>query len=156
MKPFHFTLEAVGTLRRRQEQKAMEQYAQCLIARRQALDALEAAEHELSVCWQDLRNRMAEGWTASEAAQAHAYQRSLGKRRDECVAALETAERRVNTALRGMLHARQQREIVDKCFDKQKAQHQRELARGEQKFLDELAGRRTNSILSWKSAETSL
>jgi flagellar export protein FliJ len=156
MKSFHFTLEALGTLRQRQEQKAMEQYAQSLIARRQAMDGLEAAERQLSACWQDWRGRLAGGCAAAEAAQAHAYQRSLAQRRDECTLALETAERRVNAALHGMLLARQQREIVDKCFDKQKARHRYEQARGEQKFLDDLAGRRGNSILAWKSAETPL
>jgi flagellar export protein FliJ len=156
MKSFRFTLEALGTLRQRQEQKAMEQYAQSLIARRQAVDGLEAAEHDLSACWQDWRDRLAGGCAAAEAAQAHAYQRSLAQRRDECALALETAERRVNAALHGMLLARQQREIVDKCFDKQKARHRREEARGEQKFLDDLAGRRGSSILAWKSAETPL
>jgi flagellar export protein FliJ len=156
MKSFHFTLEAVGTLRQRQEQKAMEQYAQSLIARRRAVDGLEAVERQLSACWEDWRGRLAGGCAAAEAAQAHAYQRSLTQRRDECIQALETAERRVNAALHGMLLARQQREVVDKCFDKQKARYQRELARGEQKFLDDLAGRRGNSILAWKSAETQL
>jgi flagellar export protein FliJ len=134
----------------------MDHYAQSLIARRQAVDGLEAVERELSACWQELRRRMAGGFAAAEAAQAHAYQGSLVQRRDECALALETAERRVNAALQGMLHARRQREIVDKCFDKQKARHRREQARGEQKFLDDLAGRRGNSILAWKSAETPL
>jgi len=156
MKSFHFTLEALGTLRQRQEQKAMEKYAQSLIARRQAVDGLEAVERELSACWQDWRGRLAAGCAAAEAAQAHAYQRSLAQRRDECTQALETAERRVNATLQGMIRARQQREIVDKCFDKQKARHRYEQARGEQKFLDDLAGRRGNSILAWKSAETPL
>jgi flagellar export protein FliJ len=156
MKAFHFTLEALGTVRQRQEQKAMEQYAQSLIARRQAVEALEAAERELSACWQEWRGRMAGGCTAAEAAQAHAYERSLAQRRDECARALETAERRVNAALQGMLQARQQREVVDKYFDRQKARHRREQARGEQKFLDDLAGRRGSSILAWKSAETPL
>jgi len=134
----------------------MEQYAQSLIARRQAVEALEAAERELSACWQEWRGRMAGGCTAAEAAQAHAYERSLAQRRDECARALETAERRVNAALQGMLQARQQREVVDKYFDRQKARHRREQARGEQKFLDDLAGRRGSSILAWKSAETPL
>jgi flagellar export protein FliJ len=156
MKSFHFTLEAVGTLRQRQEQKAMEQYAQSLIARRQALDRLKAAEGELSACWQEWRDRFAGGCTAVEAAQAHAYQRSLAQRRDECTLALETAERRVNASLQNMLQARRQREIVDKCYDRQKARHQREQARGEQKFLDDLASHRGNSILAWNSAETPL
>jgi len=156
MKPFRFTLEAVSTLRQRQEQKAMDQYARTLIARRAAASGLEAVERELSGCWQEWRKQLAGGCAAAEAVQALAYQRSLAQRRDECVLALETAERRVNAAMKGMFLARQQREIVDKCFDKQKAHYQRELARGEQKFLDDLAGRRGNSIFAWKPAEASL
>jgi flagellar export protein FliJ len=156
MKSFRFTLEALGTVRQRQEQRAMEQYAQSLAARRQAVEGLEAVERQLSACWQDWRGRLAGGCAAAEAAQAHAYQRLLAQRRDECALALETAEQRVTAALQGMLLARQQREIVDKCCDKQKARHRREQARGEQKFLDDLAGRRGKSILAWKSAETPL
>src|ERR1700734_489148 len=118
MKNFHFTLEALGTLRRRQEQKAMEQYAQSLIVHRQMVDSLAAVDRELSACWLERRNQLADGCTAEEAAQSHAYQMSLVKRREECVAALETAERRLNATLQGLSAARQQREIVDKCFDK--------------------------------------
>ena len=134
----------------------MEQYAQTLIARRQALNALEAVERELSVCWQEWRGQLAGGFAAADAAKAQAYQRLLIQRRDECTAALEAAERRVNTALDGMILARQQREIVDKCFDRQKIRHQREQARGEQKFLDDLAGRRGSSIFAWKPVESPL
>ena len=149
MKSFHFTLEAVLTLRQRQEQKALELYAQALLARQQALERLEAAQHRLNTAFEELRAQLAAGCTASAAAQAHEYQRSLAKRRDECTLALGAAERRVNAALQGMLAARQQREIVDKCFEKQKSRHGRETARAEQKLLDDLAGRRANSILSW-------
>jgi len=49
MKSFRFTLEAVRTLRQRQEQAAMEQYAQALLARQQAVAKLEALQHELTV-----------------------------------------------------------------------------------------------------------
>jgi flagellar export protein FliJ len=156
MKSFHFTLEALGTLRRRQEQKAMEQYAQSLIVRLQAVDRLKAVEHELGVCWQEWRSQMAGGCAAVEAAQAHAYHLSLIKRREECALALETAERRLNATLQGMTLVRQQREIVDKCFDRQKARHRQDQVRSEQKFLDDLAGRRGGSIFAWKPAETLL
>jgi flagellar export protein FliJ len=156
MKRFRFTLEAVGTVRQRQEQKAMEQYARSLVVRRQAAEALAAAERELNQCWEDWRGRLAGGCTAAEAAQAHAYQRSLAQRRDDCFQALESADRRVNTAMQAMLLARQEREIVDKCCEKQKARHLREQGRGEQKFLDDLASRRGSSLLAWKSAETPL
>ena len=156
MKAFHFTLEAVGTVRQRQEQKAMERYAQSLVLRQRALEALEAAERALHACWKEWRERLAGGCAAAEAAQAYAYQRSLVQRRDEGAQALQTAERRVNAALQGMLVARQEREVVDKCHDRQKARYRREQARGEQKFLDDLAGRRGSSILAWRSAETPL
>jgi flagellar export protein FliJ len=156
MKAFHFTLEAVGTLRQLQEQKAMDQYARSLIVRRQTEEALQAVELELSACWQEWRGKLAGGFTAAEAAKAQAYHRSLVQRRAECALAVETAEHRANAALQGMILARQQREIVDKCFDKQKVRHQRNEARGEQKFLDDLAGRRGSSIFAWKPAETPL
>jgi flagellar export protein FliJ len=150
MKPFRFTLEALGTVRKRAEQKAMELYAQSLLSRRQALEALDKAEHDLNVLWQELRETLARGCTAEEAAQGHLYQKALVQRRNECAAVVEVAERRANAARQAMLQARQQREIVDKYFDKQQARHQRDQARGEQKFLDDLAGRRGASILTWK------
>ena len=130
MKSFHFTLEAVRTLRQRQEQNAMEQYAQALLARQQALDRVQAVERELSAGWQEMREHLARGCTASRAAQAHEYHRSLEKRREECALILSTAERRVNAVFQAMLRARQQREMVDKCYEKQKVYHQRGRLRG--------------------------
>ena len=156
MKTFHFTLEALGTLRRRQEQKAMEQYSQSLIVRSQTADRLEAVEHELSACRQEWREKLSSGCTAVEAAQAQVYHLSLVKRQEECAVALETAERRLNATLQSMTLARQQREMVDKCFEKQKIRHQRDQARDERKMIDDLAGRRGNSLLAWKPAETPL
>jgi flagellar FliJ protein len=156
MKAFHFTLEAVRTLRQRQEQTCMEQYAQALLARQQAMDRLAVVQHELTTCHEALRVKLTAGCSASEIAQANDYHRALGRRRDECAAQLGAAERRVNAALQAMLAARQQREIVDKYFDKQKVRHQRDVARDEQKMLDDLAGRRGNSILTWNPTETPL
>jgi len=151
MKPFQFTLEAVRVLRQRQEQKALEVYAQALLARQQAMDRLTAVQHELDATMQGFNVRMKAGCTASEAAQASDYQCILVKRRDECALALGAAERRVNAALQGMLAARRQREIVEKFFDKQKARHERELALAEQKILDDLASRRGNSLFAFNS-----
>jgi flagellar export protein FliJ len=153
MKSFRFTLEAVRTLRQRQEQVAMEQYAQALAFRQQAYDRLEGVQQELNAGFRDLRARLAKGCAACEAAQAGEYHKSLARRRDECALALGHAERRVNAAMQNMLATRQQRELVDKYFDKQKSRHQREQFRLEQKMLDDLAGRRGNSILAWNPSE---
>jgi flagellar export protein FliJ len=153
MKAFRFTLEAVRTVRRRHEQEAMEQYAQALLVRRQILDRLDAVQRQLHAGWQELRQLLAQGCAASKAAQANDYHRTLEKRREECAAELSVAERRVNSALQAMLNARRQREIVDSFFQKQKGRHLREAQRDEQKFLDDLAGRRGGSILSWNPSE---
>ena len=150
MKAFHFTLEAVRTLRQRQEQKSLEHYAQMLLARQQAFDRLAGAQHELDVSSARLTDLL-KGCTAIEAAQANDYKQFAAKRRDECALALGAAERRVNAALQAMRAARQQREIVDKFLGKQKARHQREMAREEQKVLDDLAGRRGSSLFAWTS-----
>jgi flagellar export protein FliJ len=142
MKPFRFTLEAVRTLRQQQEQKAMELYAAALLKHQQILARLDSIRQELDNGWRELAAKLAKGCAAAEAAQMHDYHRVLAKRRDETIVSLGAAERRVNAALQAMLAARRQREIVDKSCEHQKARHQREEFRAEQKFLDDLAGRR--------------
>ena len=156
MKPFQFTLEAVRTVRQRQEHNAMDQYARALLTRRQALERLDAIQRELNDGWKDLRGKLAAGCAASQAAQAHEYHRAVAKRRDEAITTLGVAERRVNAALQAMLTARQQRKIVDKSFEKQKAQHLREQFRTEQKLLDDLGGRRPLSSLWGPTPEAPL
>jgi flagellar export protein FliJ len=153
MKSFRFTLEAVRTLRRRQEQIALEQYAQTLLARQQASDRLQAVERELNAGWREMRELLARGCSAARTSQTHDYHRSLDERRKECARVLGSAELRVNAAFQAVLSARQQREIVDKCFEKQKATHQRGRLMEEQKLLDELSGRRVASILSWNPTQ---
>ncbi len=153
MKSFRFTLEAVRTLRRRQEQNALEQYAQTLLARQQASDRLQAVERELNAGWREMRELLARGGSAARTAQAHDYHRSLDERRKICARVLGSAELRVNAAFQAVLTARQQREIVDKCFERQKTSHQRGRLMEDQKLLDELSGRRVASILSWNPTQ---
>jgi flagellar export protein FliJ len=149
MKAFHFTLEAVRTVRERHEHAAMEQYAQALVAREQAAQRVNAVQDRLKDVGQEIHGLLTAGSAASKVAQAHDCHRSLQQQLNECVAALGLAECQVNVALNAMLAARRQREIVDKFHDKQKTRHRREQLRGEQKVLDDLAGRRPTSILSW-------
>jgi flagellar export protein FliJ len=149
MKPFRFTLEAVRIVRQRHEQLAMEEYAQALFSSRQAEDQLEAVRRELDAGCEELRKLLAKSCPVSKAAQTQQYLKSVEKRLNECARALEQAKLRADAALDAMLAARQQREIVDKFFARQKTRHEREELREEQKLLDELAGRRPTSILSW-------
>ena len=151
MKVFQFTLEAVRTVRQRQENEALEHYARALLARQQVLDLLESLQQRIRDDFVQRRKLLAEGCTAAQAAQGQNYHRSLEKKRDEGVTALEQAERRVNADSQVMLAARQQREIVDVYCEKQRAVHQRAQLREEQKIMDEFAVRRVSTL---RSAQT--
>jgi flagellar export protein FliJ len=151
MKAFRFTLEAVRTLRQRQEQEAMETYARALLARQQVLDLLADMDHRIARDFAQMRQLLAGRCTAAQASQAQSFHASLEKKRDDCVAALGHAERRVNAASQAMLAARQQREMVDVYGAKQHAVHQRLELREEQKILDEFAIRRVTAL---RSAQT--
>jgi flagellar export protein FliJ len=146
MKAFRFSLEAVRTLRQRQENEALEQYARALLARQQVLDTLDSLNEQITRHWAELRRLLSAACGGAQAAQAHSYHHLLEQRRDECVAALGQAERRVNAASHAMLAARQQREMVDVYCAKQQAHHQHLETREEQKTTDEFASRRATSI----------
>jgi flagellar export protein FliJ len=148
MKAFRFTLEAVRTLRQRQEQEALETYARALLARQQMLDLLEDMDYASGAILRRCEQLMAGRCTAAQAAQARNFHSLLEKKREDCLAALGQAERRVNAASQAMLAARQQREMVDVYREKQQAAHQRLESREEQKILDEFAIRRVTALNS--------
>jgi len=131
----------------------MENYARTLLARQQALDHLDTARDLINRNQQEMNRLLAGACAAARMLQVCEYERALEKQQAERVAALALAERRTNAAFQAMLLARQQRLIVDGYRKKKLAGHQREVAREEQKFVDDLAARRAGSILSWNPAE---
>ena len=148
MKAFRFTLEAVRTLRQRQEREALEGYIHALLYRQKALAALEAVDQSIARDFAQMRQLLAGSCTAARAAQAQNYHRSLEVQRDAASVALAQAERRVNEASQTMIAARQQRETVDVYREKQHALHQRLELREEQKMMDEFALRRVTAPIS--------
>ena len=139
MKPFRFKLQAVHTLRVRQERDAMQKYAEALLQRKLAMEKLTGIAQQIAAAWMDLRVEMAEGCAAARILRMQAYCTTLEVRRSEADVVLQGAERAVNLALQRMLVARQQREIVDKYQAGERTRHERALQRQEQKELDELA-----------------
>jgi flagellar export protein FliJ len=148
MKRFQFTLEAVRTLRQRQEREALENYIAALLARQGALRSVETIDQSIGRDFAQMRQLLAGGCTAAQAAQAQNYHRALEVRRDEAAVALAQAERQLNESSKAMLAARQQREMVDVYREKQQAQHQRLELREEQKIMDEFAIRRVTALSS--------
>jgi len=148
MKAFRFTLEAVRTLRQRQEREALEDYIRALLDRQQVLQLLEAVDQSIARDFAQMRQLRAGGCTGAQAAQAQNYHCSLEMMRDNRLADLGDAERRVNEASKAMLVARRQREMVEVYREKQQAVHQRLEWREEQKIMDEFAIRRVTALSS--------
>ena len=146
MKPFRFTLQALRTLRLRNEREAMEAYARALLERVRAAEQLQATEQALALGQWEWQQRVASGCTAAEMVHHQYHCRELAAQCCRCLALTQAAERRADTALQSMMLARQEREVVDKFFERQRAVFDRELTRSEQKFLDELAHRRLDGV----------
>jgi len=142
MKPFHFSLQAVRTLRQRQEQMALERFTAAVHNREKAVDRLNCVTRQLHAGWNELKARIPQGATALQIAQIQAYCDSVTARKKECEVCVNAAYRAVDVAWQNLLAAKQQLEVVVKYYENQRQRYERELDREEQKALDDMANRR--------------
>jgi flagellar export protein FliJ len=152
MKRFRFTLQAVLTLRQREEQAAQERYARALLQRQLAAQQLALAEEQLLRAQADQRRLLNGASTAAKLATAHALVRAAGERHDHGVATLQHAERAAQQSLQAMLAARRAREAVERFQSQQRRRHDAATQREEQKLLDEFSRRLPLAGLPWASA----
>jgi flagellar export protein FliJ len=141
MKRFKFTLEALHTVRKRQEQEAMESYAKALLEKEQALDRLGELRREFDQVADETRREMSAGCPADRLRQRQVFHEALRqsiRRQEQAVAQAEMA---LQQAMQALVHAKQQREAVDKAHDRQRATYDRDAAKEEAALLDELARR---------------
>lgn len=141
MKRFHFALHAVLTLRQQQEQVALQAFAQALRQCEAVARARQAVTDELRAGWHLLETEVACGAQATRLGQIHAYCRDrLGRQRglDKELAAARAVARREQDAL---LRATQNREALERYETRQRRIYDYEVAREEQKLLDDLAAR---------------
>ena len=139
MQRFRFTLQALLTVRQRQEQVALERYAEALHAQQRALAILTRADAALASAATALGGRLTLGVPAGELAQRGEHLRQLSLERSNAERAAAAAQRAVEPALNEVIEVRRQREIVEECRSQQLQRHQREAARQETRQLDELA-----------------
>ncbi|MEO8427912.1 MAG: flagellar FliJ family protein [Verrucomicrobiota bacterium] len=155
MKPFRFSLQAVRTLRQRQEQMALERFSAAVQIREKSVDRLNSVTQQLNAGWSELKARLPQGATAFQIAQIRAYCDSVTARKKECEVYVNAAHRAVNVAWKNLLSAKQQLEVVVKYYENQKRRFGRELDREEQKTLDDMANRRgTKASIGMASVET--
>lgn len=150
MTPFKSRLQIIQTLRQRKEQQALEKYASTIRRRQEVLGLLDQwnrrrIEHE--TLW---RRETVSGCTAGAFQQLLGFGAVLDREGEAIQTELAKAENAVAVALDGMIHAKQQREAMDKYLARKKQAYDRQCLHEEQKMLDEMANRQVTPALSWK------
>jgi flagellar export protein FliJ len=141
MKPFKFTLEAVRTVREREEQHALHDYVATLRALAEAKQRVEAINDEISRVWSELRQSLQAGSRAAELARIQDYGEMLIRRKRTLDDELKAARVKANRSFTRYLAAHQACTVVEKCYENQHGQHDRDRRKHEQKTLDDLAQR---------------
>src|SRR2546423_13522378 len=123
MKKFAFTLQGLQTLRERQEQMALQEYAKTVEAWELARKKAAAAQAELEAAWAQRQETVLAGCRAADLDRLHAYSQSAEQRAKACDESVKAAQNTSNAAFTRLLAARQARAVVDKFFEKQKRRH---------------------------------
>jgi flagellar export protein FliJ len=139
MRRFRFPLEAVLTVRKRQENQALERYGAAVRGHREAAAAVSSAERDLLEAWGGFRVEMEGGCDGARLACQRAQCQALDLRGRKARERLRQAEQEMRASHEGLIEARRQREVVEKLEERAHREHARERQREEARFLDELA-----------------
>jgi len=151
MKKFRFTLEPLRILREREEQEAMENYANALDDQRKALAKLTSIQQELMLAQDNIKTRLVQAAPITQIVHQQLYCLHLEEQAKAALAETKQIERKVKQAMQDMIDARHQREVVDKFLANQRAAFDRAVNVEEQKNIDEMAAHRRETALSWKA-----
>lgn len=151
MKKFRFSLQAVLTVRQRQEQTALESFSRAVAARQQAVERLNESQRACREAWELSRVRTAAGAPAIHLAQLHDYCQNMEEFQKECVRAVAAAQVVVDQKWEKLVAARQAREAVDKFLERQRERYDRELQREEQKMFDDVSHQHAFAGAGWNS-----
>jgi flagellar export protein FliJ len=138
MKKFHFSLQALQTLRERQEQVALREYSQSLQAWEQARNRVSAIQQQLETAWAQMRQSASGNCAATELDRLQTYCQAVERKKQASEYAAKAAQNKAGQAYTRLLAARQARAVVEKFFERQKHRHEREQKRHEQRLLDEM------------------
>jgi len=142
MQPFIFSLQAVRTLRQRQEQQALAAFGAAVRARQAAVDQQQRAGRELAVAYEQLTQMQSAGSPLYHLNQLRGHCAELEHRFAACKAGCVTAQEAANEAWETLQDTRQALELVDKLQARQRDRHERLVRDEEQKQLDEMSTRR--------------
>lgn len=152
MKRFHFSLEAVQTVRVRAAREALENYARKLRIRLAAEANLAKAEAALAEHLTDWRRSMSHSFSPSQMLQHEHARVMLEARRNERAKELREAAGHATQAYSAFQLSRQKSDVVDRFHDRQRREFNLAVLKEEQHLLDELAATRRDAGLFEKGA----
>ena len=143
MKRFKFRLEAVLTLRKREETLALEKYALAVQARETATSVLRRSEGELTSARSTFDEDIQRGVSAEKFAWMSEYFTHLESHCESSRKELLMRSEAVKETLGGLMRTKQNREIVDRFRDQQWNRFRQEFQREEEKLIEDLSNGRT-------------
>ena len=149
MKRFRFSLQAVQTLRQRQEQVALQQYTETLVTRRAAEDQLRSARNDVTAAWSASREQLSSSVSADAIVQMRNFCRLREERHRHCETQLHEADKALELSWKRLVIARQRREAVEKFYRRQRRTHDYACEREAEKLLDEIAHNRPLNSAAW-------
>ncbi len=140
MKPFKFSLQALYTVRLKEEQEHMEKYAQSVSKYMEAMRLLKQAENEMDACDGRLKSFHKRGGMSDELKYIQQLKESAAQKCRQRFDEVKLAQQLMEDALSKWLSAKKAKEVVEKFKQRQKSRYELDCRREEQKLLDEMKG----------------
>jgi flagellar export protein FliJ len=138
---FRFRLERVRAVRERRERIAKQQLAQAISRRSDTQAQLRVTDARLEHARAEQRNATAEPTTlsGSDLLAGQAYLERIEAQRGTCAQELSQREAEVHERDAKLATAATEHEMLKRLAERQRGEHERELARRERNTLDEIA-----------------
>jgi flagellar export protein FliJ len=148
MKKFKFSLEPLRVLMERQEQTALVQYAESVMALESAKKRQLAVEGELDALSVLVESRMkAQCCSASDLSHIQEYCQVVSREKRLRERETAAAAQQSQLAFTKLVAARKASAVVNRYYEIQKRRYTQECTAEEQKFLDELSQRQVETPL---------
>lgn len=150
MKSFKCSLQALLTLREREEQLALQDYGKSLRHLEETRHGLAMVQQELDSANARLHQRFLNSGPAIQLAQLQDFCAEVEKKRRQWEYNLKVAQSKSQQAFTKLVAARQAKAVVTKYFENQKKRHEQECRKEEQKAVDDLVNSSGSALWSLK------
>lgn len=135
---FHFRLERILSIRRRQEEQERMRFGAAMQAKLQAEMRLEEIRNRMRETIEAAARMMESRVTIEDLRRTHDYRMALLRRESEAESALAEAVCRLETARTALIEARKKKRVLERLRERAHARWRYESENEEQNDLDEI------------------